>query len=238
MLPSFQDQIPTGDVPPTSLVYYRFAVPDVDWCIKAVLGQFLNQVDPSSWVKVGTATVDDAAEMATRVYESLQMTNPIGSIIPYATSLPTTPSILVCDGASYLRADYIDLFLLIGTTWGSVDSLHFNVPDLRGRAIIGAGTGAGLTTRVLGQSLGEETHVLTTAELAAHTHTDTGHAHSIPLVSNLLTGTPPPLDAAAVVPVITAATGAAAANLTNTGSDSPHNNMQPSAVIVWGIQAL
>lgn len=39
-----------------------------------------------------------------------------------------------------------------------------------GRAIAVAGTGSGLTARALGASLGEEDHQLTEAELAAHTH--------------------------------------------------------------------
>lgn len=40
---------------------------------------------------------------------------------------------LACDGASYLQADYPYLFAIIGTTFGSADGTHFNVPDLRGR---------------------------------------------------------------------------------------------------------
>ena len=35
----------------------------------------------------------------------------------------------------------------------------FNLPDLRGRIPIGAGTGVSLTARTLGQSLGEEAHL-------------------------------------------------------------------------------
>jgi microcystin-dependent protein len=50
---------------------------------------------------------------------------------------------LFCDGTSYLRSDYPLLFLVLGTTYGSADGTHFNVPDMRGRVPIGAGTGAG-----------------------------------------------------------------------------------------------
>lgn len=38
-------------------------------------------------------------------------------------------------------------------------------PDLRGRVMMGAGAGAGLTARTNGQILGEETHLLITAEI-------------------------------------------------------------------------
>lgn len=56
-------------------------------------------------------------------------------------SARTTPSSgwLLCDGASYLRADYPDLFNVIGTTYGSADGAHFNVPDYRDRVLAGVG---------------------------------------------------------------------------------------------------
>ena len=64
---------------------------------------------------------------------------------------------LECNGQSILRSSYPELFAAIGTTWGSVDSTHFNLPDLRGRTPIGAGTGTGLTARTLGsQNIGTE----------------------------------------------------------------------------------
>ena len=109
---------------------------------------------------------------------------PTGTVLNYAGAAAPT-GFLLCDGASYLRASYANLFTAISTTFGSADGTHFNVPDMRGRTAIGAGTGTGggsagtglptggtaLTARVLGAWKGEETHALITAELAAHTHT-------------------------------------------------------------------
>lgn len=61
---------------------------------------------------------------------------PAGGILAYGgTAAPT--GYLLCNGASVLRADYPDLFTAIGTTYGSVDGTHFNVPDLRMRIPIG-----------------------------------------------------------------------------------------------------
>jgi microcystin-dependent protein len=73
-------------------------------------------------------------------------------------------------------------------------STTFNVPDRRGRAGVGhdamgasaAGRltpgGGGVTGTLLGAAGGNETHVLSTAEMPAHTHsntlTDPGHVHS------------------------------------------------------------
>lgn len=46
-------------------------------------------------------------------------------------------------------------------------------PDLRGRFVLASGTGSGLTARTIGQSGGEETHVLTIGEMPSHSHTTT-----------------------------------------------------------------
>jgi microcystin-dependent protein len=50
------------------------------------------------------------------------------------------------------------------------------LPDLRGRVTVGAGTGSGLTARVLAATGGAETHTLTTAQLPSHAHT-INHGH-------------------------------------------------------------
>lgn len=78
---------------------------------------------------------------------------------------------LLCDGRSVLRATYSDLFSAIGTTYGSADGTHFNLPDFRGRSPLGVGTGSGLTARALAASGGEETHLLTPGETALRDHT-------------------------------------------------------------------
>lgn len=67
--------------------------------------------------------------------------NVVGMIKPHgAGSAPT--GWLNCDGSSVLRSTYPGLFALIGTTFGSVDGTHFNVPDMRGRTPVGTGQGA------------------------------------------------------------------------------------------------
>ena len=59
-------------------------------------------------------------------------TVPAGAIMDFA--MATAPAgWLECNGASVLRATYPDLFAAIGTTWGSVDGTHFNLPPDRYR---------------------------------------------------------------------------------------------------------
>ncbi len=50
---------------------------------------------------------------------------------------------LECDGASVLRSEFNDLFLVLGITYGNVDGATFNLPDLRGEFIRGFDNTAG-----------------------------------------------------------------------------------------------
>ena len=43
-------------------------------------------------------------------------------------------------------------------------------PDLRGRFVLGSGSGTSLTSRTLGQTGGEENHTLTASEMPSHSH--------------------------------------------------------------------
>lgn len=103
---------------------------------------------------------------------------PTGSLFPYAGSSAPT-GYLLCDGAAVSRSTYATLFGVLSTTYGSGDgSTTFNLPDLRGRLPLGAGTGVGLnasgtgkpsgtnqTARTAGQWLGNETVTLTTSNI-------------------------------------------------------------------------
>jgi len=154
-----------------------------------------------------------------------------GMIIPYAGT--TAPSgWLLCDGSAVASATYGDLYAVISNTYGG-DATNFNLPDLRGRVIAGkddmGGTSAdrltnqsgGLDGDTLGATGGAETHQLTVAELAAHTHTDDLSAASL-AGANYAAG-------------ITGVTGADIQS-GSTGGDSPHNNVQPTIVLNYLIK--
>jgi microcystin-dependent protein len=91
---------------------------------------------------------------------------------------------LICDGRSLESSQYPDLYALIGTQFGSVDGDHFTLPDCRGRVLGSAGSGVGLTSRNIGDVVGEETHTMSMTELPSHSHSGTTetngfHSHSV-----------------------------------------------------------
>lgn len=121
---------------------------------------------------------------------------PVGMITPFAGATAPTGWFL-CSGQEVAIASYGALYAVVGTTYGSltngsngVGTTHFRLPDLRGRTVIGVGTGTGLTARALADTPGAETVTLTSAQsgVPAHTHpntltnnavtTGTGSAHS------------------------------------------------------------
>lgn len=125
---------------------------------------------------------------------------------------------LACDGSAVSRTGYPSLFAAISTAYGAGDgSSTFNLPDYRGRTIVGAGAGAGLTARTLGAKAGEESHALSVGEMPAHNHgltaaTGTGISHDSAIIND---------------------NGINAGYLATTaanGGDNAHNNMQPYSV--------
>lgn len=88
--------------------------------------------------------IGDTGGTATEKATLLQLASfitPAGIIMPFAGA--ATPSgWLECTGAAVSRTTYATLFAAIGTTWGAGDgSTTFNLPDMRGRTAVGAGTG-------------------------------------------------------------------------------------------------
>lgn len=94
---------------------------------------------------------------------------PAGVIMAWgASSAPA--NWLICDGSAISRSTYASLFNAIGTTYGTGDgSTTFNLPDLRGRVIVGKN---GATFGTLGATGGVESVTLTANQsgLRDHTH--------------------------------------------------------------------
>lgn len=158
-----------------------------------------------------------------------------------SSARPSAPSgWLLCDGSSKLRSEYATLFSSIGTTYGTADGTHFNLPNIIGRTQIGAGTGSGLSARTMGSSGGEESHKLTEAEMPSHSHgvNDPGHEHGI-LAANFNEWSASG-NQSTTVPIATASLFTLNAQTGITiqakGGGGSHNNMQPFTTVNFFIK--
>lgn len=159
---------------------------------------------------------------------------PIGGLMPYGgASDPAGGYWLVCDGRAISRSTYAGLFNVLGTAYGVGDgSTTFNIPDVRGRAPIGAGQGSGLTNRVRGAAGGAESVVLTDAQMPDSNIGNSG----TPLV--YLQGGPAGTGGPLAIPTSGSGNANYAVNNTATGGGSAHENMPPFVALSYIIRAL
>ena len=156
---------------------------------------------------------------------------PPGIVMPYS-GLAEPSGWLFCFGQSVSTTTYAALFAVIDYTYGG-SGASFTLPDLRGRVVAGRddmGTvsanrltdqSGGLDGDVLGDTGGLETHTLTVAELAAHSHSIVPH---------------PATAAAAGSGGASFDFGVAGTNTGVAGSSSPHNNVQPTIILNYLIK--
>ena len=77
---------------------------------------------------------------------------------------------LPCNGQLLAISTNTALFSLLGTTYGGNGSTTFQLPDLRGRAAVGTGTGTLGTNYTLGQLGGSPTATILASNMPSHNH--------------------------------------------------------------------
>lgn len=174
---------------------------------------------------------------------------PIGTVVDFAGS--TAPSQwLLCYGQAVSRTTYALLFSAISTAWGPGDGVNtFNLPDLRGRSTSGldnmggsaanrvTAAGSGINGNTLAATGGAETHVLSVAELASHSHGGTTGTTSDSFTysvnsANWTSGGNATITGIAATGLGTTVTQTAHSHtISSQGSDTAHLNMQPTAMI-------
>lgn len=89
---------------------------------------------------------------------------PIGGMVGFGGSI-APQGWLICDGRAVSRTKYKKLFDTIGVTYGEGDgSTTFNIPNPKGRVLVGLDTSQG-EFNVIGKIGGEKEHTLTMFEL-------------------------------------------------------------------------
>lgn len=150
---------------------------------------------------------------------------PIGKIDMYAGPLTgLIPGWLICDGAAVSRTTFAELFAVISTIYGVGDgSTTFNLPDFVTNNLFPR---AATSDSELADVGGESEHILTEAELAAHTHIQNAHNHRSN-VTTAFSGTPTSTGVASTGSFLPQNVQNETATNQNTGNDTPHENKPP-----------
>jgi microcystin-dependent protein len=171
---------------------------------------------------------------------------PLGGVMEYIGSTVPNSNFAFPLGQAISRTTYATLFALVGTTYGPGDgSTTFNVINMAGRvtamkeAVATRLTSSyfGGDSTALGAVGGSESHLLTTAEIPSHSHTNTlfdpGHDHNANIsTSGAGTSVTQGLNAGSPVhgPIVSNTTGITITNA-NTGGGTAHAIVQPTIIV-------
>jgi len=217
------------------------------WSI-SLIGSMLSQERPIYlWANeqnpLSDSEIDDLDNKLSTAQGQI-MQSMVGLVLPIITQTAPTGT-LVCDGSTYLRVDYPNLYAAIDPGL-HIDANSFIVPDLRDRFILGSSA-----TNAPFSSGGSFDHIQTISEMASHAHTTADHTHSdtphshaegIALPSAILVGVG--LPAPSAIPGIgvtgLASVGIIAANVTvnNEGSSDPMDITPPFYALKYVVVAL
>lgn len=191
-----------------SVVCKRLALPSFLWpYFNGAYGELL---ELSNWLAVGDMLPAEVVQSFAAAYDNMGRCHMIGELRCFAAVAAVPAGCLICDGSQFDVTEYTELAAVLG---GDV------LPDLRGRAAIGAGPGYSV-----GAAGGEAQHTLTIPEIPEHWHTYTPPTFNVDVEAP---GAPDLLAAGIGVQTVTGAAG----------GGQPHNNMPPYAVVVWAIVA-
>jgi len=178
---------------------------------------------------------------------------PLGAGLDYWGATAPNSAFVIPTGQAISRTTYASLFSLFGTTYGPGDgSTTFNIPDKAGRiSAMKEASATRLTSTYFGGNSinlgavgGSESHTLTTAQLATHSHgvTDPGHTHSLNnatnILDNLVGNNFQGSNFLGNGRNISANSNTTGITINNAGSGNAHNNVQPTIICNYIIRII
>lgn len=208
-------QAPTAH--PAVLARLVLFCPDTELHFALMLGAL--EMLGNDWYWDGAAsdieqTVQEYREAITRTAEK-RVSMYVGEIF-YAAGEITSQDCIKADGRELPKADYTELYAIIGDVWGAATSGFFRVPNIGARTIVASGTDTGLTNRTLADKGGNERVTLDSGEIPYHSHSIHSHLEALAVAPGEL-----PVTVPNVLPDSTGGTGGGAS----------HQNMQPYIVL-------
>lgn len=203
------------------------------WSVSLLASMVAQERMPWLWYNnqfpLTNAEIDDLDNKLSTAQDQL-MQSLVGLIMPIATGAPPQGTLL-CDGSTYLRADYPNLYAALDSVF-IVDADSFRVPDLQDMFVRGASD-----LNPPGTTGGETEITLTVDQLPSHTHTTQPHAHSeigaIPtLVNGGIEAPAPSAEPAATT------TGFTTVDVDYTGGGEPVRIIPPFFALQYVIVAL
>lgn len=203
------------------------------WSI-SLLGSMLSQNMPLwFWMNeqnpLTEAEIDDLDNRLATAGGQL-MQSLVGMIFPCATAAAPIGTLL-CDGSTYLRSDYPNLYDALDAVY-IVDADSFTVPDLQDRFVMGSSAAA-----PIGSVGGSATVTQTVDQMPAHVHTSPPHSHTevtaTPTIVSV--GLEPPVPAA--IPGA-GLTGATAVSIDSAGGGEPMTITPPFVALRYVVVAL
>jgi microcystin-dependent protein len=139
----------------------------------------------------------------------------------------------MCNGQLLPISQNTALFSLIGTFYGGNGTSNFALPDMRSRAPVHQGQGAGLAPYTIGEQTGAENVTLTVQQLPSHTHTYTPQANNGAAGSSRPTGGYLANSGGTPIYATSQDTNMAAQTLGSTGGGQPLSVIQPVLCITF-----
>jgi microcystin-dependent protein len=135
----------------------------------------------------------------------------------------------MCNGQILPINQNTALFSLLGTQYGGNGTSTFALPDLRSRVPLHQGQGAGLSSYVMGETIGSESVTLAAAQMPVHSH-NVQASNAKATTKNPSAAVPghPPDDTYDAAPDGTLMD---ASMIAPAGGNQPHENRQPLLVV-------